>query len=290
MAAASACPIVMILGLLYSLVRSLLDLVVLCQKSDAALQVEVLALRQQLRVLERQVHRPRFRPADRLVLSALSRVLPRPAWRSFLVSPETLVRWHRGLVRRKWALYARRPRRGRPVQSAERDDRRPGARPLPRSRRPLARWIRARSGGLNRSRCPLVRSVRFNWLACLLPAGERVRFVNEEMGNLGDCERLWQQVRHLVGLALGTPRLGWMMRPRWPPEADLMDRLAHLLQAAPRATAVPLIALGVAAAVLVLLGPVILLPNREPFNRLMEFLELVLGRKEAGRREPQAVG
>ena len=102
--------------------RFLLDLVVLCQKSDAALQVEVLALRHQLRVLERQVHRPRFQPANRLVLSALSGILPRPAWRSFLVSPETLLRWHREPVRRKWAFYAQRPPRGRPGQNAERQE------------------------------------------------------------------------------------------------------------------------------------------------------------------------
>ena len=99
----------MILGLFYSIVRSLLDLLVLCRKTEAALQIEVLALRHQLRVLERQVHRPRFQPSDRLLLSAFTRMLPRPAWRSLLVSPETLLRWHRELVRRKWALYARRP-------------------------------------------------------------------------------------------------------------------------------------------------------------------------------------
>jgi putative transposase len=92
----------MLLGLLYSLVRSLLDALVLGRKADAALRVQVLALRHQLRVLERQIRRPRFQPADRLVLAALSRILPRPAWRSFLVSPETLLRWHRELVRRKW--------------------------------------------------------------------------------------------------------------------------------------------------------------------------------------------
>jgi putative transposase len=63
-----------------------------------------------------------FRPADRLVLSAQSRFLPRPAWQSFLVSPETLLRWHRELVRWKWALYARRPRRGRRGQSAQRQE------------------------------------------------------------------------------------------------------------------------------------------------------------------------
>ena len=92
----------MILGLFYSIVRSLLDLLVLCRKSEAALQIEVLALRHQLRVLERQVHRPRFQPADRLLLSVLSRLLPRSAWRTFLVSPETLLRWHRELFRVFW--------------------------------------------------------------------------------------------------------------------------------------------------------------------------------------------
>ncbi len=82
----------MILGVLYSVVRSLLDRLAFPGKADAALQVEVLALRHQLRVLERQVRRPRLQAADRPVLSALSQFLPRPAWRSFLVSPETLLR------------------------------------------------------------------------------------------------------------------------------------------------------------------------------------------------------
>ena len=91
----------MILGLIYSIVRFLLDLLVLRQKTEAALEIEVLALRHQLRVLERQVHRPCFQPTDRLLLSAFSRMLPRSAWRSFLISPETLLRWHRELVRRR---------------------------------------------------------------------------------------------------------------------------------------------------------------------------------------------
>ncbi len=69
-----------------------------------------------------------------------------------------------------------------------------------------------------------------------------------------------------------------------------MDRLVQLLQAAPRATAMPLIALRVAAVVLLLLGPAISLPSREPFNRLMEFFELVLGRGSTRRGEPPAAG
>lgn len=49
-------------------------------------------------------------------------------------------------------------------------------------------------------------------LARFLPAAERSRFVAEAQGNLGDCEHWWPRVDHLVCLALGTPRLAWMMR------------------------------------------------------------------------------
>jgi hypothetical protein len=48
-------------------------------------------------------------------------------------------------------------------------------------------------------------------LARFLPAAERSRFVAEAQGNLGDCEHWWQRVDHLACLALGTPRLAWMM-------------------------------------------------------------------------------
>ncbi len=51
-----------------------------------------------------------------------------------------------------------------------------------------------------------------SWLSLLLPAAARERFVDEEMGNLRTCKRLWQRVDHLVGLAIGTPRLAWMMQ------------------------------------------------------------------------------
>lgn len=72
-----------------------------------------LVLRHQLAVLKRQVGRPRLRRRDRLFMAALSRVLPRPRWSSFLVSPPTLLRWHRELVCRKWT-YPCRTAGGRP--------------------------------------------------------------------------------------------------------------------------------------------------------------------------------
>jgi putative transposase len=75
--------------------------------------VEVLVLRHQLAVLKRQVSRPRLRQGDRLLVAALSRMLPRERWSAFLVRPQTLLRWHRELVRRKWT-YRHRSTGGRP--------------------------------------------------------------------------------------------------------------------------------------------------------------------------------
>ena len=66
----------------------------------------------QLRVLRRQVKRPEFRPADRALLAVLSRAVPRGRWSIFLVTPDTILRWHRRLVTRKWTQPDRRG--GRP--------------------------------------------------------------------------------------------------------------------------------------------------------------------------------
>ena len=109
----------MFFALLYNLLRVLLQALIVRGRDEAALRAEVLALRHQLGVLERQVGRPRWRPADRVVLAAISRVLPRSAWRALLPSPETLLRWHRELVRRKWAAFGRRPRRRRASARSE---------------------------------------------------------------------------------------------------------------------------------------------------------------------------
>ena len=99
---------VVLFALAYAIARFLLEVLIVRRMPDAELQSEVLALRHQLRVLERQVGRTRWRPSDRLLLAAISQSLPRPAWRSLLPSPETLLRWHRELVRRKWAAHRRR--------------------------------------------------------------------------------------------------------------------------------------------------------------------------------------
>jgi putative transposase len=78
----------------------------------------VLVLRHELAVLRRQIKRPRLHRRDKLFLSAMSRMLPRERWPAFIVTPATLVRWHRDLVRRKWT-YRHRPPQGRPPIDSE---------------------------------------------------------------------------------------------------------------------------------------------------------------------------
>jgi putative transposase len=96
----------MLLGLTYQLVLFVVDLVLVRTSSDAQLRAEVLALRHQLRALERKVGKPAWQPGDRILLAGLSRLLPRSGLSSLMPRPETLLRWHRDLVRHKWAAGA----------------------------------------------------------------------------------------------------------------------------------------------------------------------------------------
>jgi putative transposase len=84
--------------LAYLMLRRSVQLLVLLARGDAAKNPEILVLRHQLTVLRRQVPRLKLEPADRALLTAVSRVLPRSRWSCFLVKPETLLRWHRRLV------------------------------------------------------------------------------------------------------------------------------------------------------------------------------------------------
>jgi transposase len=103
---------------LYWSLQRLLELLLLRRRSEREKEVEILLLRHQLRVLERQVDRPQLTMADRALLAAFGRALPRQAWkRSLFVTPATLLRWHRELVARHWTYPHR--RRGRPPTAAE---------------------------------------------------------------------------------------------------------------------------------------------------------------------------
>jgi putative transposase len=95
----------------YLAIRWLLQLVFLRRRSNDFKELEIVVLRHELAVLRRQVHRPHLSSADRVFLAAASRLLPRPRWGSFLVTPTTLLRWHRRLVARRWTYPER---RGRP--------------------------------------------------------------------------------------------------------------------------------------------------------------------------------
>jgi len=110
----------MIASLLYLLLRQVLQMLTHLARDGGAKDVELLVLRHQVAVLRRQVHRPDLEPADRVVLAALSRLLPRTRWTTFFVTPATLLRWHRQLIARHWMYPHARPGR-LPVAKQVRD-------------------------------------------------------------------------------------------------------------------------------------------------------------------------
>jgi putative transposase len=85
-------------SLVYLLLRQVLQMLTQLARDDGAKDVELLVLRHEVAVLRRQVHRPKLESADRVLLAALSRLLPRSRWPIFFVTPATLLRWHRQLV------------------------------------------------------------------------------------------------------------------------------------------------------------------------------------------------
>jgi len=96
----------------YLVVRNLFALAWLLGRHRRSKELEILVLRHELAILRRQPSTPRLTRADRALLAALSRSVPRAAWTIFTFKPETLLRWHRQLVARRWTYSHRRP--GRP--------------------------------------------------------------------------------------------------------------------------------------------------------------------------------
>jgi hypothetical protein len=101
-----------LLSTVYMLAQRLFGLIALRGRGEAAKDVELLVLRHEVAVLRRRITRPRLEPKGRVLLAALSRLLPRDRWHARIVTPATLLRWHRELVARRWTYPSLRVLRG----------------------------------------------------------------------------------------------------------------------------------------------------------------------------------
>ena len=104
----------MSLRLLYLLFVRICGWLVLLGRSSASKDAELLVLRHEVAVLRRAQLRPRLDRADRAVPAALIRLLPASLRMHRLITPGTVLRWHRRLVTRKWTYAHRTGRPGRP--------------------------------------------------------------------------------------------------------------------------------------------------------------------------------
>jgi hypothetical protein len=89
-------------SLSYLVFRCVLQLTAWRCRSNDFKELEIIVLRHELHILRRQTRRATVTTVDRLFLAAASRLLPKARWRSFMVTPGTLLQWHRRLVARRW--------------------------------------------------------------------------------------------------------------------------------------------------------------------------------------------
>ena len=105
----------MLVSFCYLVLRRFLQLAALRVRSSDFKELEIVVLRHELAILRRQRKRPELTSVDRLFLAAASRCLARDRWRSFMITPATLLRWHRRLVAKRWTFT----HRGRPPMRRE---------------------------------------------------------------------------------------------------------------------------------------------------------------------------
>jgi putative transposase len=107
-----------VFALIYAVVVRLLSLMVVRGRGEASKDIELVLLRHEISVLRRQLPRPRLEVADRLIMAAFARHLPRSLWNFRIVSPSTLLRWHRELLARTWTYPHQETAPGRPPTRA----------------------------------------------------------------------------------------------------------------------------------------------------------------------------
>ena len=98
----------MALSFVYRLLRRLFGLLRVHRMGAFSKDAEILVLRHQLAVLRRQGGRPRISRSDRALVALVASLVRRERWRAFRVTPQTVLDWHRRLVRRRWTCPHRR--------------------------------------------------------------------------------------------------------------------------------------------------------------------------------------